>query len=145
MKRLACLIIALAFAAPAAFAGEKEALRDLLDYFLAHADERAAHERFWGEDLVYTSSSGARFGKAEILAGMQDESAAEPADDSPMYSADAVDIRLYDDIAVVAFRLVANETDGGVLNYFNTGTFAYRDGRWVAIAWQATRIPQSEN
>lgn len=142
MKRLVCLVLALAFATHAAFAGEKETLRDLLDDFLANAGELAAHERFWAEDLVYTSSAGARFGKADILAGMRDESASKSAEDGPVYAADDIDIRLYDDIAIVAFRLVANEADGSVLNYFNTGTFAHRDGRWVAIAWQATKIPQ---
>lgn len=141
MMRAVWLLFALLAIAPAAHADEKQALRDLLDYFLANAAEPAAHERFWGEDLVYTSSAGARFGKADILAAM----AEEPAEPGPEYSAAAVDVRLYDDIAVVAFRLVATAADGSTVNYFNTGTFARRDNRWEAIAWQATRIPEADD
>ena len=143
MMRIAFLILALVLSASSAVADEQQALRDLLDYFLANAGEKSAHERFWGEDLVYTSSAGARFGKADILAGMQDESAGDAAEAGPVYSAADVDIRLYDDMAIVAFRLVAADADEATLNYFNTGTFAQRDGRWVAIAWQATLIPQA--
>ena len=38
--------------------------------------------------------------------------------------------------AVVAFRLVSEPQQ-----YFNTGTFVKRGGRWQAVAWQATKIP----
>ena len=145
MMRVACLILALACAASAASASDKDELGVLLDEFLANAGERGAHERFWGEDLVYTSSAGARFGKADILAGMEDEPASDAEDTAPVYSAEDVDIRLYDDIAIVAFRLVATAADGGEVHYFITGTFAQRDGRWVAVAWQATRIPQTDD
>lgn len=141
MMRQACLILALACMAPAVLASDEEGLGELLDHFLANAAEPSAHERFWGEDLVYTSSAGARYGKADILSGLQDAASNDVAEAGPVYSAEDVDIRLYDDMAVVAFRLVANAADGSVLNYFNTGTFARRDGRWEAIAWQATRIP----
>ena len=120
-----------------AFAGEAE-LETLLRDFLAGVDERAVHGRFWADDLVYTSSSGSRFGKQQILDGIDGADAAEP---SPVYTAENVDIRVYDDMAVVAFRLVATAADGSVEEYFNTGTFAYRDGRWQAVAWQATKIP----
>jgi hypothetical protein len=36
----------------------------------------------------------------------------------------------------VAFRLVT-----ATQQYFNTGTFVKREGRWQAVAWQATKIP----
>ena len=131
-------------AAPSAAQGNEDetALAALLQDFLARAGERAAHERFWSPDLVYTSSSGTRFGKADILAGF-DAEAAEDSDDAEVrYSGEDVDIRLYDDVAVVAFRLVGTPADGTeVSSYFNTGTFLKRDGEWRVIAWQATRIP----
>jgi hypothetical protein len=45
---------------------------------------------------------------------------------------------------IVAFRLVGNTThvDGKVetAQYRNTGTFLRRNGRWQAVAWQATKI-----
>lgn len=116
-------------------------LSALLDEFLANADKRAAHERFWDEDLVYTSSAGTRTGKAEILAGMSDDTAAA---DGPVYSARDVDIRLYGDMAVVAFRLVATAADGSEETYFNTGTFRRGEPGWQAVAWQATRIPAGD-
>ncbi len=140
MMRLAAVLMALVLASPVA-AEDDDALRALLDDFLANADQRAAHERFWDEDLVYTSSSGTRFGKAEILAGMSEDGAAA---DGPVYSARDVDIRLYGEMAVVAFRLVATAVDGSEETYFNTGTFLNGQRGWQAVAWQATRIPAND-
>ena len=121
-------------------------LQALLDEFLANVASVEMHERFWADDLVYTSSSGTRTTKSAILADML--AAPEPApgagsDESPAYAAEDVDIRVYGDAAVVAFRLVAEPgVDGAArTEYFNTGTFIERDGRWQAVAWQATRIP----
>jgi hypothetical protein len=118
-------------------------LAAMLQDFLANADQRAAHERFWAEDLVYSSSSGVRFGKADIMQGF--DSADEEASSEPpavVYSGEEVDVRLYDDVAVVAFKLVGTPADGSEpLYYYNTGTFLKRDGVWKVVAWQATRIP----
>ncbi len=139
MMRLAAVFLALVFAAPVS-ADDNETLRALLDEFLANADQRTAHERFWDEDLVYTSSSGTRFGKADILEGMSDNT----EEGGPVYSARDVDIRLYGEIAVVAFRLVATAGDGEEQTYFNTGTFLRGERGWQAVAWQATRIPDDQ-
>ncbi len=131
--------IMLAAGSPA-LADDKEALASLLDEFLANVGESDMHDRFWAEELVYTSSSGTRFGKATIMAGFE-----TPADDSatsPSYAAEEVDIRLYDDMAIVAFVLVGVDPDGKVSRYLNTGTFVRRDAGWQAVAWQATRIPE---
>ncbi|HEX5789082.1 MAG TPA: nuclear transport factor 2 family protein [Woeseiaceae bacterium] len=127
-------------------ADDNAALQALLDEFLANVASVEMHERFWADDLVYTSSSGTRTTKSAILADMR--AAPEPAagagsDESPAYAAEDVDIRVFGDAAVVAFRLVAEPgVDGAArTEYFNTGTFLERDGRWQAVAWQATRIP----
>jgi len=124
---------------------EKELLQNLLTEFLdgASVNDYAIHDRFWAEDLIYTGSGGDRITKQEILNGLgvtpDDEAMAE-------YYADEVDIRLYDDTAVVAFKLVANiPLENGrfdTLNFYNTGTFIKRNGVWRAVAWQATQIPQ---
>lgn len=128
-------------------------LTQLLGQFLAGAsvNDAGAHERFWADDLVYTSSGGERFGKREILdrlrAGEAAESAPEP---TPVYSAEDLRIQLYDDMAVVAFRLLGTQRDGQqnegarVTQYLNTGTFQKRAGEWRAVAWQATRIPEPD-
>lgn len=141
------LLLAFAtFMAQAAVASDVEDLTALLHDFLANSDKEAAHERFWADDLVYSSSAGLRFGKADIMAGFESSSAED--DDAPpavVYSGEEVDVRLYGDTAVVAFKLVGTPTNEGaaanVLYYYNTGTFLKKDGVWKAVAWQATKIP----
>ncbi|WP_444886960.1 nuclear transport factor 2 family protein [Microbulbifer sp. VAAC004] len=123
------------------WADDKEELQKLLHYFIDNAASSAeAHQRFWADDLVYTSSAGKRFGKAKIMQGM------ETAGDEPItvnYAAEDIDIRLLGDTAVVAFKLVANDSVKGKKNYYlNTGTFVKRQGDWFVIAWQATQIPR---
>ena len=129
------------FSLAAAAASEVDELTALLNDFLGAAHQRAAHETFWADDLVYTSSNGTRFGKAEILADFEEDS---PSDEPPAvaYSAADIDVRVFDATAVVTFRLVGKPADGSdVLEYFNTGTFRKRGGNWQVVAWQATRIP----
>lgn len=127
-----------------AAASDADALTEMLHEFLANAYVEAAHERFWARDLVYTSSNGRRFGKADILAGFADEDATgEPP--TVVYSAADIDVRVFDGTAVVAFRLIGTPSDGApALEYFNTGTFLKRDGRWQVVAWQATTIAGNE-
>lgn len=135
-----CLLLYL----PAA-ASDADDLERLLQEFLANAHRGAAHERFWAEDLVYSSSAGKRFGKAEILQGFESAVDDGSAPDT-VYRGEAVDVRVYGDTAVVAFRLVGTPSDGEgeVQQYYNTGTFVKRDGTWRAVAWQATKIPAAE-
>lgn len=125
-------------------ASDSDDIARLLHEFLAAADIEAAHEKFWAEDLVYTSSDGSRFDKATIMSGFDD---AAPSDEQPemRYAGEEVDIRVYGDTAIVAFKLVGRPTDkssgADVVYYFNTGTFLKREGVWQVIAWQATKIP----
>lgn len=141
MRTLIIASLLLCAAAANADSGDREQLASLLNRFLAGAaDDVSVHRRFWAEDLIYTSSSGQRFGKAEILRGFA--SGGEPVATS--YRAEDIDIRLFGDTAVVAFRLVGDDRNSNkpvTSNYFNTGTFVKRDGQWRAVAWQATRIP----
>jgi hypothetical protein len=149
-RNLALAGLFLFFSAPAAFAADgSEAapeLRDLLDRFLAAADDPAMHERFWDASLIYTSSSGTRFGKSDILEGLREEAASEDAGEAAnvepavRYRAEDVQVMNFGDIAVVAFRLVGDSAEG-TTEYFNTGTFRRLTGEWRAVAWQATRIP----
>ncbi len=132
----------------------------MLNEFLAGAsvDDAAAHDRFWAEDLIYTSSSGERISKADIMGGLStparaseddDKGGAEAIEAATVYSAEEIRIQQYGDTAIVAFKLVgttpaAGENTGAaaeVLYYYNTGTFLRRDGTWQVVAWQATRIP----
>jgi ketosteroid isomerase-like protein len=142
--RLTSLVALLTVASLQSVASDVDDLTDMLNTFLAGSNTEAAHASFWADELVYTSSAGLRFGKPEIMAGFE---GAEETDEAPqaVYSATEIDIRVYGDTAIVAFRLVGTptaESDGNdVEYYFNTGTFLRRNGTWQVVAWQATRIP----
>ncbi len=137
------IIPALAFAQTAE--QEKGALTALLDEFLEGAsyNDAATHDRFWADDLIYTGSNGSRITKADIMSGVNQDPdrTVEP---QTRYGADEIQVRLFGDTAIVAFRLIAEFQDPGepTLYYYNTGTFVKRDGEWSAVAWQATAIPQ---
>jgi uncharacterized protein DUF4440 len=134
---------------PPAAASDIADLTAMLHEFLAGASvgDVAAHNKFWSEDLVYTSSSGKRTNKAEIIAGMRQQTesdAPEESGPSVVYTAEDIEVDIYGATAVVAFKLVGTpqeDKDAAVAYYFNTGTFLKRDGGWQAVAWQATRIP----
>ncbi|MEM9687910.1 MAG: SDR family NAD(P)-dependent oxidoreductase [Pseudomonadota bacterium] len=114
-----------------------------VDDFLSNAYAVETHQRFWADDLVYTSSSGERRGKAEILESVGANES--PTENSPLYSADDMQVRVYGDTGVVTFTLVGTPVDGSdepVMTYFNTGTFLLRNGEWRAVAWQATRTAE---
>lgn len=127
---------------------EKE-LTELLQSFLAGVSEEQVHDRFWAEDLIYTSSSGERFGKEQIMAGFNTNDQSQAETPVTNYTAENIQIQVYDDMAVVAFRLVGKtETSDGTETtlYLNSGTFVLRNGQWKAVNWQATKVPdQPEN
>ena len=121
-------------------------LTKLLHDFLAGAgrNDRAMHERFWADDLIYTSALGVRRGKAEIMENVRSEAPPKPEDGTTVYTAEEIRLQQYGETAIVAFRLVSTTEKGGakeVTNYLNTGTFLKRDGKWQVFAWQATKLP----
>lgn len=124
-------------------------LTRLLHDFLAGASKNdiAMHDRFWADELVYTSALGRRKGKADIMRELREETKATPAPDegTTVFTAEDIRVQQYGDTAVVAFRLVGTTDKAGtktVANYFNTGTFLKRNGKWQVIAWQATALPK---
>ena len=129
-----------------AVASDVDDLHAMLDDFLANVTSADTHDRFWAHDLIYTSSSGTRTAKSDIMSGFSAGAAVEAgAAPGPVFSAEDVQIQVYGETAVVAFKLVATPPVGsealGVQSYFNTGTFVKRNGEWRAVAWQATIIP----
>jgi NAD(P)-dependent dehydrogenase (short-subunit alcohol dehydrogenase family) len=118
-----------------------------LHYFLANSSTEAAHAKFWSDDLVYTSSDGSRYGKADIMGNFADEEGAEETaeeSDGPetVYSGEDVNIQIFGITAVVTFRLVGTPDDGSEISqYYNSGTFVKQHGSWQAVSWQATIIP----
>lgn len=121
---------------------EKAELGELLDSFLigASANDAAVHERFWADELIYTSSDGRRFGKAEIMASLEATDRASETEAAPDYSARDVTIKVFGDTAVVTFRLMARQNGELVGEYFNTGVFRRGEPGWQAVTWQATRV-----
>lgn len=111
---------------------------DLIREFLSKVNDPAMHNRFWADDLIYTSAAGKVRTKAEIMESMR--KAPKPAGaDTSTYSAEQMQVRQYGDVAVAAFELV--HRDGSKVDHYrNTGTFVKRDGRWQAVAWQATKM-----
>jgi len=119
---------------------DRQQLHTLLDEFMlgASSNDRTTHERFWADDLVYTSSSGERFGKQHILDGLA--GSAGSAEPTAQYRATEVNIRLLsDDVAVITFVLVADLPDQSRQRYLNTGLFERDNGEWRASVWQATK------
>jgi len=146
MKRIFQLCaVALLLTSGSAFAGDADEIIGMLNEFLENTYKASAHERFWADDLIYTSSRGTRTTKAEIMAsfdGVEDAGENEPV---PVYSAEEVQLKSHGTTAIVAFKLVGTPPDDSPVEYyFNTGTFLKRDGEWRVVAWQATKIPPEE-
>ena len=123
-----------------------ERLQAMLRDFLIGAakNDPAAHDRFWADDLIYTSAKGIVKTKAEIMKSVREE-AAKPVDSNAKatYDAEDVTVRDFGDFAVMNFRLVAHIEEQGKKEtsyYRNTGTFANRNGEWRVVGWQATKI-----
>ena len=150
-RSLAVLALILALVAPVV-AQQKpsttEELTALLHHFLdaAGRNDKAVFDRFWAEDVLYTGSSGRHVTKAEIMKSLDEP--AKPDEPQSTFDADQITVHDYGDFAVVAFRLIQNvvNKDGSKETHYyrNTGTFQKRDGRWQAVAWQATKVPEEK-
>jgi hypothetical protein len=116
-----------------------------LNDFLTFNSDPAQHDRWWADDLVYTTSAGLVKTKPMIMQAFA--AAAKPGAPKPEpranYSAEDVLVRLYGDTAALTFRLVAKNADGSVATFRNSGTLLHRDGKWQVITWQATKEPAS--
>jgi ketosteroid isomerase-like protein len=149
------VILALASSLEAQTPGQTTAeLTALLNEFLAGVSrgDVSVHERFWADDLIYTSAAGRRIGKADILkdsrpAAGEKEKPATPTAAATTYTAEDIRVHEYGDTAVLAFRLVGTtKKPAGVetTRYLNTGTFVRRGGQWRAVGWQATRQMEAD-
>ncbi len=133
---------------PNATAPDAPELTKLLKEFLdgASRNDIAVHDRFWADELVYTSAKGRRKNKTDIKRELAAEEHPSPGEEKTVYTGEDIQIQQYGDTAVVAFRLVATSEKAGakeIDNYLNTGTFLKRNGKWQAVAWQATAMPKS--
>jgi ketosteroid isomerase-like protein len=119
----------------------------LLREFIAGAGsgDRTIFEKFFADDVIYTRATGVVITKADIMQSLGKPSPA--SEGKSTYSAEDITVHEYGDTVVVAFRLEGHteHADGKVENahYRNTGTFLRRNGRWQAVAWQATKISEA--
>lgn len=124
-------------------------LTALLKSFLdgASRNDAAMHDRFWADDLIYTTSAGRRKGKADIMRDLRSAPAPKPEEPATVFTAEDIRIQQYGTAAIVAFRLVGTSKKEGkveVSNFLNTGTFLKRDGKWQVVSWQATKMAETK-
>lgn len=113
--------------------------------FLANVpkNDPQVFQDFFADDVIYTRSAGVTVTKADILKNIDVRATNEP---QATFGADDFTVHAYGEMAVVNFRLIMHNTENGkaATAYFrNTGTFMKRNGKWQAVAWQATRVPET--
>lgn len=132
------------FAAEAMHSNRAQAVAAAIDHFLygASVNDKVIHGNFWAEDLTYTSSSGNRFGRDQLMSGMQ--SAVRIPDDEveSWYSAENLEVKWAGSAAIINFTLVATAADGSRQEYLNSGVLVERDSYWQAMNWHATQKAQ---
>ena len=100
-------------------------------------------QEFFADDVIYTRATGLTVTKPDIIKNIDVRAAADP---KASYDADDFTVHAYGDMAVVNFRLIMHNVEGGkpvTVYYRNTGTFFKRNGKWQAVAWQATKVPET--
>jgi len=145
INRIASLLLVLAvssLASPQNASKDSETLTTMLRTFLdgAAKGDKAAFERFFAEDVIYTRGVGVVLDRAAILRNVEPP---KPGESAATYDGDEILIHQKGDVAVVNFRLVVHREDQGKPEdsyYRNTGTFLRQNGEWKVIAWQATPI-----
>ena len=143
MKRIALLVLLLLVSCSFTVAQSAEhELTTMLHNFLdgAAKGDKAAFEKFFAEDVIYTRGVGVVLDRAAILKNVEPPKAGEPA---ATYDAEDILIHQKGELAVVNFRLVVHGNEQGKPKdsyYRNTGTFLRQNGQWKVIAWQATPI-----
>ncbi len=123
-------------------------LTTMLNQFMRDASDnnRAGFERFFADDVIYTGSNGMVHTKADIMRSLSAPKPASAGYEKENFSAQNIVVHDFGNTTIVAFQLVAHAqyADGKIeISYYrDTGTFLRRNGRWQAIAWQATKIPE---
>jgi len=117
-------------------------VEQLVRQFLADVpkNDPKVFQEFFADDVVYTRAVGVTVTKADILKNIGVREANEPG---ATFEGDDFTVHPYGNMAVVNFRLIQH--NGAETNYFrNTGTFLKRNGKWQAVAWQATKAADTK-
>jgi ketosteroid isomerase-like protein len=148
MKRIALLFMLLLCTGFvfAQSAPSQQELTNMLHSFLdgAAKGDKAAFEKFFADDVIYTRAVGLVLDRAAIL---KDVAPPKPSEPLATYDAEDIVVHQHNDVAVVNFRLIVTVDDHGKQEksyYRNTGTFLRESGQWRVIAWQATPIVENK-
>jgi ketosteroid isomerase-like protein len=148
--KVVMIVVALGSAAatvtPSQASGTQEVTALLREFISgAGSGDRAIFDKFFADDVIYTRASGVVITKTSIMESLGKPSPASEGKSN--YSAEDITVHEYGDTVIVAFRLEGRteQADGKVetVHYRNTGTFLRRNGRWQAVAWQATKISEA--
>jgi len=112
--------------------------------FLANVpkNDPKVFQEFFADDVIYTRATGLTVTKADILKNIDVRATNDP---QMTFEGDDFTVHPYGEMAVVNFRLIAHNVENGkptTVYYRNTGTFLKRNGKWQAVAWQATKIAE---
>lgn len=124
----------------------KQELITLVQSFLADVpkNERATFDRFFADEVIYTRATGQVITKKDILADTGNSTAPRA---NATYQGQDFQVHRQGNLAVVNFQLIMHATEDNkpvTRTFRNTGTFIKRNGKWQAIAWQATPIAASK-
>ncbi len=124
-----------------------KALEQRVRDFLANVpkNDKKVFEDFFADDVIYTRSAGVTVTKADIITNIGVRAANEP---EATFDSDDFTVHPYGDFAIVNFRLIMHSTVNGkqeTATFRNTGTFMKRNGKWQAVAWQATKVPADKS
>jgi len=112
--------------------------------FLANVpkNDPKVFQEFFADDVIYTRSTGLTVTKADILKNIDVRATSTP---EATFEADDFTVHTYGEMAIVNFRLIGHNVDKDKpTTYFrNTGTFLKRNGKWQAVSWQATKVPEA--
>ena len=106
-------------------------------------NDPAVFQDFFADDVIYTRATGITVDKAAILKNIDVRATKEP---QATFEGDDFTVHPYGEVAVVNFRLIMHNVEDGkpvTAYYRNTGTFMKRNGKWQAVAWQATKVPEA--
>ncbi|WP_417683599.1 nuclear transport factor 2 family protein [Pseudidiomarina aquimaris] len=121
---------------------EQFAVTSAVEDFLygASVNDVQAHDKFWAPELTYTSSSGVRFGKAELMDGMSNAKMLPKSEVTAWYTAEDIELKAFGPSIIINFTLVSTDVASGARETFlNTGVMVERQGQWQAVNWNATR------